>query len=176
MASRSSSSNKTTVLTEQLAIFTCQTQQEWAFRSLKSMITTAPVLYDLKEESTIQCDASEKTALLQKGQPVVFISRSLTSVEQNYAQREKESLFIVSACKNFNQYIHGWELTYVHTDHRPVVPNFSKPIYNASKRLKRMFLRLQKYNLSDLYFPGKEMYIAGMFSLAYVYTWGALNK
>ena len=89
MASRSSSFNKTTVPTEQSAIFTCQTQQEGVFRSLKSMIITAPVLYDLKEETIIKCDASERTALLQKGQSVPFISHSLTSVEQNYAQRVK---------------------------------------------------------------------------------------
>ena len=48
--------------TEQSAIFTWQTQQDNAFKSLKQMITKAPVLkfYNVKEEATIQCDASEK--------------------------------------------------------------------------------------------------------------------
>ena len=47
------------VLTEQSAIFTWQSQQEEAFQA---MITKAPVLrfHDVKEEATIQCDASEK--------------------------------------------------------------------------------------------------------------------
>ena len=169
------------LLTEQSAIFTWQTQQEEAFQSLKTMITNAPVLkfYDLKEETTIQCDASEKglgATLLQKGQPVAFISRSLTKAEQNYAQIEKECLSIVFACERFNQYIHGRELTSVHTDHRPLVPIFSKPIYNAPKRLQRMLLRLQKYTLKVLYCPGKEMYIADMLSRAYIHEEPSTRK
>ena len=158
-------------LTERSAIFTWQTQQADAFQSLKKMITMAPVLryYDVK--TTVQCDASEKglgATLLQKGQPVTFASRALNKSEQNYAQIEKECLAIVFACERFNQYIHGRESTTVHTDHRPLVPIFTKPIYNAPKRLQRMLLRLQKYNLQVRYQPGKEMYIADMLSRAYL--------
>ena len=74
------------LLTEQLAIFTWQTKQKEAFQSLKTMITNVPVLkfYDAKEEVTLQFDASEKglgATLLQKGQPVAFISRSLSKTE-----------------------------------------------------------------------------------------------
>jgi len=76
--------------------------------------------------------------LLQKGQPVAFASRSLTPSEQNYAQIEKECLTIVFACEQFNQYIHGRHCTTIHTDHRPLVLIFTKPIYNAPKRLQRM--------------------------------------
>ena len=117
------------LLTEQSALFTWQTQQEEAFQALKTMITNMPVLkfYDLIKEATIQCDASEKelgTTLLQKGQPVAFISRSLTKAEQNYAQIEKECLSIVFTCEHFNQYIHGRELIFIQTDHRPLVPIF----------------------------------------------------
>jgi len=125
-------------LTEQSAIFIWQTQQEEAFQSLKKMITMAPVLkfYNVTEEATIQCDASEKglgATLLQKGQPVAFASRLLSKSEQNYAQIEKECLAIVFTCECFNQYIHGREYTSIHTDHRPLVPIFTKPIYNAPK-------------------------------------------
>ena len=89
------------------------------------LITKAPVLkfYNVTEEATIQCDASEKglgATLLQKGQPIAFASRSLTTSEQNYAQIEKECLAIVFACERFNQYIHGRVYTTVHTDHRPL--------------------------------------------------------
>jgi len=169
------------LLTEQSAIFTWQTQQEQAFQSLKSMITKAPVLkyYDLKVEATIQCDASEKglgATLLQNGQPVAFASRSLTKAEQNYAQIEKECLAIVFACERFNQYIHGRDQTTVHTDHRPLVPIFNKPIYNAPKRLQRMLLRLQKYILNVQYCPGPKMYIADMLSRAYLQEQTPNNK
>ena len=81
----------------------------------------------MNEEATIQCDASEKgldATLLQNGQPVAFVSRSLTKAEQNYVQIEKECLAIVFACERFNQYIHGREQTTVNSDHRPLVPIF----------------------------------------------------
>ena len=55
------------------------------------------------------------------------------------------------------------------TDHRPLVPIFSKPIHNAPKRLQRMLLRLQKYALKLCYCPGKEMYVADMLSQAYLH-------
>ena len=136
------------------------------------MITKLPVLkfYDLSEEATIQCDVSEKglgATLLQKGQPMAFISCSLTKAEQNDAQIEKECLAIVFAYERFNQYIHGRDQTVVQTDHSPVVPIFSKPIYSALKQLQRMLLRLQKYTLRVVYCPGKETFIADMLSHAY---------
>ena len=60
------------------------------------MITKAAVLkfYDVRDEATIQCDASEKglgATLLQHGQPVCFASRSLSKAKQNYAQIEKSA-------------------------------------------------------------------------------------
>ena len=71
------------LLTEQSAVFSWQSQQESAFRMLQTMITKAPVLkfYDVRDEATIQCDASEKglgATLLQHGQPVCFASCSLS--------------------------------------------------------------------------------------------------
>ena len=56
----------------------------------------------------------------------------------------------------------------VHTDHNPLVPIFSKSILNAPKRLQRMILRLQKYNLVVKYCPGSQMHIADMLSRAYL--------
>ena len=137
------------------------------------MITTAPVLkyYDAASETTIQCDASESglgATLLQNGQPVAFASRSLSTAERNYVQIEKECLAIVFACSRFNQYLHGRELTTVESDHKPLVPIFQKSLHSAPKRLQRMLLRLQKYNLHVKYLPGSQMYIADMLSRAYL--------
>ncbi len=71
--------------------------------------SSIPVLryYNLKEEVTLQCDASQSgsgAALLQGGQPVAYASKELTPTETN-AQIEKELLAIVFACGHFKAYI-----------------------------------------------------------------------
>ena len=109
----------------------------------------------MSDDVTIQCDASEKgglgATLLQKGQPVTFASRALNKTEQTYAQIEKECMAILFACERFNQYLHGRETITVSTDHKPLVPIFTKSIFKAPKQLQRMILRLQKYNLKVQY-------------------------
>lgn len=69
-------------------------QHQQAFNTVKQAIAKAPVLryYDVKDEVTIECDASDTglgAVLMQKGQPVVFASRALTDTETRYAQIEK---------------------------------------------------------------------------------------
>ena len=49
----------------------------------------------------------------------------------------------------------------------PLVPIFQKPLHAAPKRLQRMLLRLQKYNLHVQYLPGSKMLIADTLSRAY---------
>jgi hypothetical protein len=74
--------------------------QQAALEALKKAVTSTPVLryYNLKEEVTLQCDASQfglGAALMQNGQPVAYASRALTPAESRYAQIEKELLAIV---------------------------------------------------------------------------------
>ena len=75
---------------------------------VKQLTTRQPVLkyYDLNQEVTLQCDASEKDLgafLLQNVQPVAFASRTLSPTEQRYAQIEKECLSIGFGSENFSQ-------------------------------------------------------------------------
>lgn len=151
-----------------------------ALNEIKHLLTQAPVLkyFDEAAETTIQCDASEKglgATLLQHGQPVTFASRALSHTEQCYAQIEKECLAIVFACERFDHYIQGRKVT-VETDHKPLVPIFTKAIHGAPKRLQRMLLRLQKYQLVVTYKPGKEVLIADWLSRAYLPDTGRLDK
>jgi len=79
---------------------------------LKKAVTTTLVLryYNLKEEVTIQCDASQSglgAALTQNGQPVAYASRALTPAETRYARIEKKMLAIVFTCTRFEPYIFG---------------------------------------------------------------------
>ena len=150
-----------------------ETQQEDAYQTILSLMVKAPVLsyYDVKEEVTIQADSSKSglgAVLLQNGKPISFASQALSKTEQNYAQIEKECLAIVFACERFDQYLHGRELITGQTDHMPLVTLLKKPIHQVPKRLQRMFMRLQKYNLRLNYIPGTKMYISDMLSRAYL--------
>ena len=51
-------------------------------------------------------------------------------------------------------------------DHKPLIAIQKKPINTASKRLERMMLCLQRFDLNLTYKPGKEMYIADALSRA----------
>ena len=124
--------------------------------TLKRAVTSTPILryYNLKEEVTLQCDASQSglgAALMQDGQPVACASRALTPTENHYTQIEKELLAIVYACDHFDAYIYGRDTVHVETDHKPLESIMLKPLNSAPKRLQRMLLKLQKYNLQVKY-------------------------
>ena len=119
--------------------------------------------YDVQEPVVVQCDASERgsgAALLQNGQPVAFASRSLSQTERKYAQIEEECLAIVFSCERFSQYLTGRKKITVETDHKPLRSIFRKIILSAPCRLRRMLLRLQRFNLDVNYKPGTQMFIA----------------
>ena len=76
----------------------------------------------------VQSDALQRglgATLLQKGHPVAFTSRSLSTIEKQYAQVKKECLAIVFACKQFNQYLQGRVSITVDTDYKLLVPIFT---------------------------------------------------
>ena len=159
-------------LTQSNVLWVWNEAQQTAFEKLKEMVTRTPVLryYNLKGV-TLQCDASQSglgAALMQNGQPVAYASRALTPAETRYAQIEKELLAIVFACDRFDAYVYGRDLVNVETDHKPLEPIFVKPLAATPKRLQRMLLRLQKYNLQVRYKKGKEMLLANTLSRAYL--------
>ena len=160
-------------LTTKNAQFVWSSQHDKAFDEVKLLVTSQPVLkyYDVNEEVTLQCDASEKglgAALLQNGQPVAFASRTLSPTEQRYAQIEKECLAIIFGCEKFSQYITRRAKVSVESDHKPLQSIFRKSLLEAPCRLQRMMLRLQRYNLDVKYKPGPQMYIADHLSRASV--------
>ncbi|CAL8130302.1 unnamed protein product [Orchesella dallaii] len=159
-------------LTDDSVDWDWKAEHEDSFQKLRKLATAAPVLayYDMKKSVTIQCDASEKglgAVLLQEGKPVVFASRALTQTEQRYAQIEKEMLAIVYACTRFDQYVYGRKVE-VHSDHKPLEAIFKKMIWKSPKRLQRMLLALQRYNLDVKFKKGTEMYIADALSRAFL--------
>ena len=82
-----------------------------------------------------------------EGQTIAYTSRALTATEKNnYAEIEKELLLIVHTCKQLDQYLFGQEVT-VETDHKPLEAILSKPLLKDPKRLHRMMMCLQNYQL-----------------------------
>ena len=160
-------------LTQKDVQWTWETAQEEALVALKNAVMTTPVLryYNLEEEVTLQCDASQfglGAALLQNGQPVAYTSRALTDAETRYAQIEKELLAIVFACERFEPYVYGRDEVHVESDHQPLESIFLKPLHSAPKRLQRMLLRLQKYSLRVTYKKGHDMFLADTLSRAFL--------
>ena len=149
--------------------WTWQSGQEAAFKKIKQLVTAALTLqfYDVTKEVTNQCDGSSSglgAVLIQDGHPIAYPSKELTTTERNYAQNEKEYLDIVFACTKFDQYIYGRTMVTIHTDHKPLQTILKKALLAASKRLKCMLLKLQKYNLQVQYKRGVEMHIADFLS------------
>ena len=71
------------------------------------------------------------------------------------------------AFDRFDQYVFGREIT-VETDHKPMEVILKTPLLAAPKRLQRMMMQLQKYNLRVVCKRGSEMYIADTLSSAYL--------
>ena len=151
-----------------------------AFDKMKEAVAKAPVLryFNPSEETTVQCDASSTglgAALMQRGQPVMFASRALTDTERNYAQIEKELLAIVFGMERFHQFTYGRKVV-VESDHKPLEVIHKKPLVSAPKRLQRMLLRLQKYDINIQYKIGKHMYLADTLSRAHLPEKGGSNN
>ena len=131
------------------------------FDYVKSLVTDISTLkyYDVNQPLVIECDVSGfglGGAVYQDNAVIGYASSTLTSTEKNYAQIEKELLAILFACIRFDQLIVGNQNTIVKTDHKPLINIFKKPLITAPRRLQRMLLNLQRYNLTIQFVTGKE--------------------
>jgi len=86
---------------------------------------------------------------------ISYASRALTPVEQRYSQTEREALAIVFGCEKYHLYLLGSKFT-VLTDHKPLLPMFNNPHATLPARIERWVLRLQQYNKTLTYRPGKD--------------------
>ena len=162
---------KTTFLREQVSKWDWTPSTDSAFQQLKqwickTLLKTTLAYYDRSQPLSIQTDASEYglgAALLQNNRPIAFASKTLTDVETRYANIERECLSVVFGLEKFHTYIYGRHIT-VFNDHKPLEMITKKPIHAAPPRLQRMLLRLQKYDYTLIYKPGKEMTLADRLS------------
>ena len=155
--------------------FRWEFEQEEAWNKLKKNIAEAPVLkyYNPEKDILVSSDSSKSgigCVLLQREKeewnPVAYASRTMTKAERSYAQIEKETLCIVYAHERFHQFLYGRSYR-VETDHKPLVSIFSKSLTDIPPRIQRMRLKLQKYDFTLSYTPGKHMYVADSLSRAH---------
>ena len=107
----------------------------------------------------IQVDASSRglaAALIQENKPIAFASKSLTEIEQHYANIERELLAAVFGCERFRTYIYGCSFE-VESDHERLGIICLKNQTAAPPRLQRMLLRLQEYDMVIKYRPERQM-------------------
>ena len=145
------------------------------FKNIQEAVTKTPVLqyYYVDEKVTIQCDTSQAglgATLMQGGQPMGYATHALADTETRHAKIEKELLAIVFACNKFDAYIYGREVINAESDHQPLEAIMKKPgpLNNASNRLQRMLMQLQKYSLQARYKKGTQRYLADTLSRAFL--------
>ena len=127
--------------------------------------------FDQKKYIFLQVDASIQelgAALMQKDQqgrlkPVAYASKGLTDAEKRYSNIECELLAVVFGCIRFHHYLYARKFE-CHSDHKPLEDIHLKHLSGATARLQRLLLKLQPYNLTIKYIPGKNVVVADALS------------
>lgn len=151
-------------LTRKEETFVWGKEQKAAFEELKRQITSDKVLgyYDVTDRTRVVADASPVglgAVLIQydknnEGRIIMYVSKSLSSVERRYAQTEKEALALVWAVERIHYYLFGREFELI-SDHKPLEIIFG-PRSKPCARIERWVLRLQSYKYKIIYKSGKS--------------------
>lgn len=149
-------------LTGKNKTFAWSEECEDAFKDIKKLLTTAPVLAcpDFDREFIIHCDASGVGlgAILalefEDGERVIaYASRSLNKAERNYSATELECLCVLWAIEKFRCYVEGYHFTNV-TDHSSL--RWLDNLKDSVGRLGRWAVRLQQYSYKIVHRKGKD--------------------
>ena len=141
--------------------------QQKAFQQIKQQLSSTPVLalYHPNRLTTVSADSSSfgiGAVLTQKQsdgnwRPITYCSRSLSNVEQRYAQIEKEALALTWGCERFNDYLLGKHF-HAETDHKPLVSLLgTKNLEELPIRVQRFRMRLMRFSYTISYVPGKKL-------------------
>ena len=143
---------------------------ETAFQSLKTALTTAPILGlpDCSKPFILECDASKFAIgqVLCQGEGrdrrvVAFESRKMIPAEVNYPVHDQELLSVVHGLKKWRHYLHGGRVRVI-TDNWATKFLLTKPDLN--KRQAGWLDFIQEFNLEIIYRPGKENTVADALS------------
>lgn len=83
---------------------------------------------------------------MQDVQPYAYALRSLSSIEQQYAQIEREMLAIVFSSEKFKQFLYGCKVK-IETNHKSIESIMKMSLLNAPKKNTTNELQVQKCHL-----------------------------
>ena len=131
------------------------------FQGLRVIMLCSDVItayYDTTQDTHLLVDASPVglgALLIQNDHVVAYASKSLTAVEQRYSQTEREALTVAWGRNHFHLYLLGAHFT-VLTDPKPLVSIFNEPGSNPPARIANWIFKLQNYDYTVIYRPGKN--------------------
>ena len=143
-----------------------------AFRALKHLLTTAPLLLHFPVDGfplQLATDASGTATggvLFQdiNGQRhnLFYHSKVLSPIEPKYSVPEKEALAIYHCLQRMRTLILG-RTVYIHTDHCPICGMLHKPVNN--RRIERVANLIQEYRIAEMkHIDGKSNCLADFLS------------
>ncbi|GFR87570.1 polyprotein [Elysia marginata] len=136
--------------------------QENAFKGIKKMLSSTPVLSmpDWKKEFIVQTDASCAgigACLLQEHNGirhvVMYISRKLKPAETRYSTIERECLAIVYALSKLEPYLYGRHFV-IESDHAPLT--WIRVTQQLNSRVTRWALALQPFDFRVENIKGRD--------------------
>ena len=151
-------------LTRKNTVFKFGEAEKKSFEVLKEAVTSATTLgfYDLNAKKIrVIADASPVglgVVLVPEEEDryrvLAYANRSLSDVECQYSQTEKEALALVWACEKLHPYIYGIDFELV-TDHKLLQTIFS-PRSKPCARIEHWVLWMQPYAFKVGYAPGRQ--------------------
>ena len=142
-------------------------EEQSAFDTLKGLITSTPILAspDNTRPFRIEADSSDFATgmvLFQQNpedgnwHPVVFLSKSLSTVERNYKIHNKEMLTIIHAMEEWRHFLEGAEHSFeVWMDHKNL--EYFQSAKKLNRRQARWSLFLACFDFVLHHRPGKSM-------------------
>lgn len=129
-----------------------------AFEQLKTTMSTTPVLAlpNFQEPFTIEtdaCDLGIGAVLMQRDQPVAYLSKALTETHKHLSIYEKEFLALIMAVEKWRQYLQGQEFI-IKTDHKSLSYLTEQNLHSDMQR--KAMTRLMELQFKVVYKQGKE--------------------
>ena len=138
--------------------FQWNAQAQQAFEQLKQAMASTPVLAlpDFNEQFIVETDASDVgigAVLMQKGQPIAYLSKALAQQHKHLSIYEKESLALIMAVEKWRQYLQHHEFI-IRTDHKSLTYLTEQNLHSDMQRkAMNMLMGLQ---FKVVYRKGKE--------------------